>query len=100
MKQLTIPVLVAMANQNAERIGGSMKAVRETIEHADVAVAIWQDFTRPTSIAILAIKGNAILRDAIANNVAFTGKVTAIRCIEEAQARALLQVCGQVERPH
>ena len=52
----------------------------------------------PTGVGLLVIKGQRLVREAVASNTAFEGKVTAIPCIEEAQARALLQVCAERDR--
>lgn len=95
---LDIPTLVAMANRNGEMLDGSMKQIKRLIKDADVAIAVWQDFSRPNDVGLLVIKGQRLVREAVATNTSFEGKVTAIPCIEETQARALLQVCGERER--
>lgn len=87
-----------MANRNGELLDSSMKQIENLIANADVAIAVWQDFSRPTGVSLLVIKGQRLVREAVATNTSFEGKVTAIPCREEAQARALLQVCGERER--
>ncbi|GEM_PF-6584448 len=95
---LDIPTLVALANRNGKVLGGSVEQIEDLIGAADVAIAVWQDFTRPNGVSLLVIKGQRVVREAVATNTAFEGKVTAIPCREEAQARALLQVCGERDR--
>ncbi len=93
MKQLTIPVLVELANANASKLNG-FPAVRDCVDRADVAIAIWQDRSRPEGIGLLVVKGNDIVRTATAHHEAFVGNVTAIRCIDADQAHALREVIG------
>jgi len=95
---LDIPTLVAMANRNGELLDGSVNQIKDLIGAADVALAVWQDFSRPNGVSLLVIKGQRLVREAVATNTAFEGKVTAIPCREEAQARALLLVCGDRDR--
>jgi hypothetical protein len=95
MKSLDIPALVQMANANdAVEMDGTMDPVRALIASHDVVIAIWQDFTRPQGFGLMVVKGDDVLRAAFSSQEAFTGKVTAIKCVEAAQAMALLLDCG------
>ena len=66
---LTLPSLVAMANENDAVMDGTIEPVRQIIDDNDVVIAIWQDdLELPHGIGKSVIKGTAILRNVSANN--------------------------------
>ncbi|MEH2476213.1 hypothetical protein V1281_002617 [Nitrobacteraceae bacterium AZCC 2161] len=91
--ELTIPMLVRMANANISPENG-LPAVQRLIDDAELVVAIWQDWTQPFGVATLIIKGDNIFREAVAEQRTLEAKISSIRCIDAAQAFALLDICG------
>lgn len=94
MRQLTLPDLVKMANENNAFMNGSMKPVHELLERHEVVIGIWEDPLQPQGIGTKIIKGLEVVELAANSAEEFPCRVTAIKCLAEDQARGLALVFG------
>jgi hypothetical protein len=95
-----IKQLVDMANANDALMDGTMAPVKKIINENEVVFAVWQDWSQPHSVDLLLVKGQQRLNEIVANNKSAEVRIAAVKCIEEAQAMALIEVLGEKERRH
>jgi hypothetical protein len=83
-----VATFIELANQNEERMDGTVAPVREIIGGSDIVIGIWPDATRSDGVDYSLIKGASILREGVAH----LPTITAIWCVEAAQAAACREV--------
>jgi hypothetical protein len=88
--------LIQIADANPTMADG-LEAVRRVVADSQVAVALWPDDTGPDGVATLLIKGAPLFRAILTGDTQDEITITAIRCIDGAQAMALSDACGERE---
>ena len=75
--------------------------VKQIIDSAEVVFAVWTDRFAQDGVGHLLVKGQAIARQAVADNkIAVSTRVAAIPCNNARQAEALLHELGERDSRH
>ena len=75
--------------------------VKQIIESAEVVFAVWTDRFAQDGVGHMLVKGQAIARQAVADNkMAVSTRVAAIPCNGAKQAQALLHELGERDSRH
>ena len=75
--------------------------VKQIIDNAEVVFAVWTDRFAKDGVGHILVKGQAIARQAVADNkMALSTRVAAIPCNNAEQAQALLHELGERESRH
>ena len=92
--------LVNMANSNNDLMDGTMAPIERILAENEMVVAVWQDRTATDGVGMMIVKGQSILLDCIAKNAPINVTMSAIKCVDEEQAHALIQVKSERDRRH
>ena len=75
--------------------------VKQIIDSAEVVFAVWTDRFAQDGVGHMLVKGQAIARQAVADNkIAVSTRVAAIPCNNARQAEALLHELGERDSRH
>jgi hypothetical protein len=75
--------------------------VKQIIDSAEVVFAVWTDRFAQDGVGHMLVKGQAIARQAVADNkMAVSTRVAAIPCNSARRAEALLQELGERDTRH
>jgi hypothetical protein len=75
--------------------------VKQIIDSAEVVFAVWTDRFAQDGVGHMLVKGQAIARQAVADNkIAVSTRVAAIPCSNARQAEALLHELGERDSRH
>ena len=75
--------------------------VKQIIDSAEVVFAVWTDRLAQAGVGHMLVKGQAIARQAVADNkMAVSTRVAAIPCNSAEQAEALLHELGERDSRH
>jgi len=102
-EQEYLQALVEMANANRDHIlrsGSHTAALAEIIGEGDVVWGIWQDETCPYGVDSMIIKGRGRLMLIGQSTRGIAIKMTAVLCIEFAEAEAMRRVFGDGRGGH
>ena len=88
--------LVALPDEHAR-----YDLVKQIIDSAEVVFAVWTDRFAQDGVGHMLVKGQAIARQAVADNkIAVSTRVAAIPCNNARQAEALLHELGERDSRH
>ena len=88
--------LVALPNNRAR-----YDLVRQIIDSAEMVFAVWTDRFAQDGVGHMLVRGQAIARQAVADNkMAVSTRVAAIPCNSAVQAQALLHELGERDSRH
>jgi len=75
--------------------------VKQIIDNAEVVFAVWTDRFAQDGVGHMLVKGQAIARQAVADNkIAVWTRIAAIPCNSAEQAEALLRELGERDSRH
>ena len=75
--------------------------IKQIIDSAEMVFAVWTDRFAQDGVGHMLVKGQAIARQAVAdNNIAVSTRVAAIPCNSAEQAEALLHELGERDSRH
>jgi hypothetical protein len=86
--------IVNLANDNEAVMDGTMKPVLNILADNEIVFAVWQDMAAPDGVGILIVKGQKLLMECVSSRRSIRSCVSAIKCVEEAQAVALAHLHG------
>ena len=88
--------LVALPDEHAR-----YDLVKQIIDNAEVVFAVWTDRFAQDGVGHMLLKGQAIARQAVADNkIAVWTRIAAIPCNSAEQAEALLRELGERDSRH
>ena len=88
--------LVALPDEHAR-----YDLVKQIIDNAEVVFAVWTDRFAQDGVGHMLLKGQAIARQAVADNkIAVWTRIAAIPCNSAEQAEALLHELGERDSRH
>ena len=89
-----------LANANRAIITSDFASVRAIVDSASVVFGVWQDAAEPNGVGMLVVKGQALLRNIVADGEARPVEMNAVPCTCAGQAEALRIQAGETERLH